>query len=217
MPAAPAPAAEVRARVMQGLIGAVLEKGYSATTIGDIASQAKISRRTLYEHFDDKEACFLACYSAIADGLIASVRQAAEASPPGLAQLHAATAVYLEVLAAAPELTRTFFTEINALGARGLKMRSDVSHRWEAYWTELITEMRDGGEHDVPAGFAIREPSPFLATAAVGAINEVVLMTLVEGEPEQTSERLSALSGPIMSLVESILLEPLALARQPAA
>ena len=40
----------------------VAEKGYAATTVADVVERAGVSRRTFYEQFADKEACFLAAY-----------------------------------------------------------------------------------------------------------------------------------------------------------
>ena len=41
------------------------EKGLAVTTIADIVREAGVSKRTFYEHFDGKEACFLALYRAV--------------------------------------------------------------------------------------------------------------------------------------------------------
>ena len=54
-----------RERLLNGVVEAVAEHGYNATTIGKITDAAKISRRTFYEYFKDKEGCFLAAYEMI--------------------------------------------------------------------------------------------------------------------------------------------------------
>src|SRR3954452_9588126 len=54
-----------RERLLNGVVEAVAEHGYNATTIGKITAAAKISRRTFYEYFEGKEACFLAAYEMI--------------------------------------------------------------------------------------------------------------------------------------------------------
>lgn len=40
-------------------------QGYVETTVADIIKTAAVSRRTFYEHFESKEACFLATYDAV--------------------------------------------------------------------------------------------------------------------------------------------------------
>jgi AcrR family transcriptional regulator len=54
-----------RERLLNGVVEAVAEHGYNATTIGAITEAAGISRRTFYEHFRDKQDCFLAAYEMI--------------------------------------------------------------------------------------------------------------------------------------------------------
>ena len=42
-----------RERLLNGVVEAVPEKGYNATTITSLTAAAKISRRTFYEYFED--------------------------------------------------------------------------------------------------------------------------------------------------------------------
>lgn len=45
-------------RVMEVATGMFVDRGYAATTLLDIAKQAGVATRTLYQHFGDKEAIF---------------------------------------------------------------------------------------------------------------------------------------------------------------
>ena len=63
-------AAGHRARLTAGLATAIAEKGYAAVTIADVVRVARVSKRTFYEHFPDKEACFLALYAETSDELL---------------------------------------------------------------------------------------------------------------------------------------------------
>lgn len=47
-----------KARVMQVATDMFVARGYAATTLLDIAKQAGVATRTLYQHFGDKEALF---------------------------------------------------------------------------------------------------------------------------------------------------------------
>src|ERR1700755_3613290 len=67
-----------RERIITALVDTVAERGYNATTVANITKAASVSRRTFYEHFADKEACFLAAYDMVADHIRASMRAAAE-------------------------------------------------------------------------------------------------------------------------------------------
>lgn len=48
-----------RGRLIAALVECVEEKGYPATTLGDIVATARVSRSTFYEHFTNKEHCFV--------------------------------------------------------------------------------------------------------------------------------------------------------------
>ena len=79
-----------RERLLNGVVEAVAEHGYNATTIGAITAAAKISRRTFYEHFRDKEGCFLAAYEMIDDHVRGSMLAAPATRPsPGPSSVQA--------------------------------------------------------------------------------------------------------------------------------
>jgi AcrR family transcriptional regulator len=66
-----------RRRLLEGMAAAIAEHGYAATRLADVVAHARVSRRTFYEHFEDKEACFLALYVALCDHLLEVI-----ATPP---------------------------------------------------------------------------------------------------------------------------------------
>lgn len=209
MPAAPAPAAEVRARVMAGMIAAVEEKGYAATTVADIAKAARISRRTLYEHFADKEACFLAAYALMADTLMSAVVEASRAAPAGMPRVRGAVVAYLEQLGDHIEVARAFFTEINAVGEPGMELRCTVNQRFAAMLADLVSEVEPD---ELPAGQELRELTPELALAIVGGINELVLHAIIHGPRDTLGTRLRRLEKPVIEIGERMLLSAAAAA-----
>ncbi len=206
MPAAAAPAEEVRGRVMAGMVAAVEEKGYAATTVADIAKAARISRRTLYEHFDDKEACFLAAYSMMSDTLITQVVTAARSVEPGLARVHAATTAYFQALGDQPEVARAFLTEINAVGPAGLELRMKVNQRFAAMMADLVAESVGPVGEQLPDGRYARTFDASMASALVGGINELVLYAIVTGPADTLAVRLGRLTAPVIELAERLLL-----------
>src|ERR1700760_2420824 len=48
-----------RLRLLDGLAAAIAERGYRTTTVADIVRAARTSKRTFYDQFASKEACFL--------------------------------------------------------------------------------------------------------------------------------------------------------------
>lgn len=71
-----------RARILDAMAGLVAEKGYEETTITDLATRARVARKTLYELFGGKEDVFLAAVEASRDALSEQLGAACEAAEP---------------------------------------------------------------------------------------------------------------------------------------
>jgi AcrR family transcriptional regulator len=63
-----------RERILAGMVQALAENGYARTTVADVISRSHTSRETFYEHFANKEACFLAAYEQAVDELTGAMR-----------------------------------------------------------------------------------------------------------------------------------------------
>jgi AcrR family transcriptional regulator len=163
------PATEVRARILRAMALLVAEKGYATLTIDDIARGARISKRTFYDHFADKQRCLLAAYEDAADHVYGAVRRAATAKDtPWRERVDAVIRTYLEILAAQPEMTRVFHIEIQAAGPEALRLHLDVNLRYAALLRRIV---REGGERTLDQSMAI---------ALLGAVHELVLHAIVK-------------------------------------
>jgi AcrR family transcriptional regulator len=183
-----------RLRLMEGMAAAVNEKGYAATTIADIVRHSRVSKRTFYEHFADREACFLACYEHGGELALRAVAEAAGRGGPWRQRVRAATRAYLATLQAQPALTRTLLVEVHGAGPRALALRRAVLERF----ARLLCELVEAGRRQHPE---MRELTPAMSTALVGGINELVLATVERG----AAHRLDQLEETIADLVESVL------------
>jgi AcrR family transcriptional regulator len=76
-----APEAAPRERLMEGMIRAVMRHGYPDATIAHAVAHAHVSRSSFYEHFSEKEECFLAAYEDLARGMTRDLREAADRAP----------------------------------------------------------------------------------------------------------------------------------------
>ena len=65
-----------RLRILDATTYVLAERGYGATTIGDIVARAHVSRRTFYAHFETKEHCVLATFGAATECIADAVRAA---------------------------------------------------------------------------------------------------------------------------------------------
>lgn len=187
-------AAEGRGRLLTGLAAAIAAKGYATATIADIVRHARVSKRTFYEHFADKEECYLALYDAVGAHLLAVVAQAAAAELPWRERVDAAARAYLTELAARPALTRTFLIELQAAGPQALARRREV-HRRFAGQLQRLTE--DAARHEQ----GVVPLSPAMATAVAGGINELVLQAVEQGRVGQLAELTDAATELILGVV----------------
>jgi AcrR family transcriptional regulator len=74
-----------RERALDAMTRMVSRNGYTDTTVAQITREAGLSRTTFYEHFSDKEACFLAAHEEIAERLGAEVTRAVGDGEPARA------------------------------------------------------------------------------------------------------------------------------------
>ena len=70
-----------RERLLAGMAKAVARRGYTDATVAQAIAYAGVSRSTFYEHFADKEECFLATFSALAPVLGEELLQAVQDVP----------------------------------------------------------------------------------------------------------------------------------------
>jgi AcrR family transcriptional regulator len=182
-------AASQRSRLLEAAGQAVAEKGYAAATIDDIVRGAGVSKKTFYEHFEDKLGCFLAAYEAASDELYEHVTAAQDAAGAGWhdrtrAGIHA----YLRWLAAEPALARVFLIEIAAAGPDALACRERLRDRY----AERMRALQDG--------HAVRDE---IAHAVVAAADDLVVRRLRAGEDVRELEpvllelQLALLRGPV--------------------
>lgn len=186
-PGAEAAPNEHRARLLQAMASVAAAQGLAATSIAAVVAEAGVSKRTFYEHFADKDACFLALYRAASASALRTLRESVQAERPWQDQVEHALGAYLAHLAAGPQLIRMLFVEIHHLGTAGASVRREVMQHLADYMLETINA-------DATA------LTPTMAMAAVGGIHELVLQAIERGEAAQL-ERLTASASAVVRLL----------------
>ena len=163
-----------RERIITALVDTVAERGYNATTVAHITKAASVSRRTFYEHFPDKEACFLAAYEMIADHIRESMQVAADAFEEWPQKVRAALGTLLRFLAGEPELARVCMIEPIAAGG-------EIAARHRASMQGFVEILRAGRpEHSG------ERPLPEATEATlVGGIVSLIVREINAGRTEQ--------------------------------
>lgn len=184
-----------RARLVAAIGCALQEKSFSAISVADVVRLARVSKRTFYEHFPTREACYIAAYEALTEHLLARIVSAASEERVVEARLFATARAYLSALEEVPDLARTFFLEIQLAGPDALKARRKVHQRFADLLRFLVAE----SQNERPD---VRPLSPSMSVAVVGAINELLMVRLEEGR----ADCLTPLADTMVELVEALVL-----------
>jgi len=184
-----APATQ-RERLLDAMAQTVARQGYASTSVADVLTAARISRRTFYEKFVDKEDCFLAAYDTIAelceDRVVAAYR-AERGWEPGIASAYDAL---LTVLAAEPDFAHLGIVEILAAGPRGVARRDATLRRFARFV-----------EHTREQLGTTAVPGELVAQAIAGGIQELLYSQIARGE----TDRLPDLAGELMQYTFMLL------------
>ncbi|MBV9604421.1 MAG: TetR/AcrR family transcriptional regulator [Solirubrobacterales bacterium] len=189
-----------RARICEAMAHVVGERGYAAATVSDVVSAARISRRTFYEHFDDKEACFLEAYRIGCENVIAQIDDALRAleSPDWRTRLRVSLEAWVSMLADEPQFARVLLIDVLGAGPRALAMRERVLADYVEHYRGLRERAR-AEEPDLPP-----VPDEFLR-ALVGGIAELVQQVLLERRSREIPERLRELTDTLVRFAEAVL------------
>jgi AcrR family transcriptional regulator len=173
--------ASQRGRMLDAIAQSVAAKGYTATTVGDVVSRAGVSRKTFYEHFTDKEECFLAAYDTGVEVLYGAIDAAGAGIADPIERMRAGVRAHLATLAAEPHFARSFLIEIVAAGPRAEARRAAVHERF----AERLAAVHAAARRDLPS---LPEVHEALFRASVGAFNELVTEYVREERTAQLGE-----------------------------
>jgi AcrR family transcriptional regulator len=190
----PRASASHRDRLLAGLGASIAEKGYAATTVADVARHARVSKRTFYEHFEDRGACLEALCLLVTDRMLDVIERSREPDRPWSERLDAALGAYLRLLADNPALTRTLLMELQAAGPGALRARREAYRRY----TEQLCRLTEQAAREEEG---LRPLTPALATAVIGGINELMLEAVEAGRIERLPDLLDDVTDLIRSVV----------------
>jgi AcrR family transcriptional regulator len=159
-----------RERLLGGMIAAANRDGYAGANVAAVIAQAKVSRPTFYDYFEDREDCFLAAIRDVQERLLGEVRDAVERAAPerALASAIAATTAFASM---EPADARFLMKEALAGGPKALDARDQGIAQTAKLIEDAFTR--------TPRASAI----PDLPVAAVlGGLQRVLASRLRRGE-----------------------------------
>lgn len=200
-----------RARMLAATVEAVEDVGYARLTVAQVIGRARVSRKTFYDLFDDREDCFLAAFDQAAGQLGDLVSEAYLAVEGWREGVRAGLLALLRFMDEEPGLARMCIVDALGAGPRVLARRAEI--------LEQARSVVDQGRASSGARVArATEESPELtAEGVVGAVFAVLHTRLLA----RGREPFSALLGPLMSMIVLPYLGPRAasqeLTREPPA
>jgi AcrR family transcriptional regulator/DNA-binding MarR family transcriptional regulator len=190
-----------RSRLLAAAVAAVDELGYAGTTVSDVTSRARVSRRTFYELFSNREECL----AAVLEDVVALVE--GEIAAADLADL-----AWRERVRGGLGVILAFFDREPALArvcvVQALRGGVEIQGRREAILARLAG-LLDEGRGESSRGV---DCTPLTAEGLVGAAFAIVYARLLRGE----SRPLVGLLGELMNLIVLPYLGPAAARREQA-
>jgi AcrR family transcriptional regulator len=162
-----------RERLIVAMLRAASELGYRATNVQDVIERAGVSRPTFYEHFTNKEDCFLAAVDITAARLRERVGAAADKGGDNWRnRLRFGLETLLHFVATEPEAARTLIVEARAASVEAVLRRDALLD----HFTACIDAQVRAYYPDAPAH------SPITAAGIVGGCEALLYSRLNKGE-----------------------------------
>jgi AcrR family transcriptional regulator len=175
-----------RTRIIAATVHVVGDLGYEKMSVARVTSRAGVSRRTFYDLFVDREACFLAAFEETVERARVLVSDAAMGEREWRSQVRAGLAALLGFFDEEPLAGRVLVVD-------ALKAGPVVLERRAAVVAELIA-LAEGGRAQVRGG---RGVAPLTAEGVVGAVLAVVHARLLGSG----GSALTGLLNPLMAMI----------------
>lgn len=181
---APLVRAVQRERLIVAMLRAASELGYGGTNVQDVIERAGVSRPTFYEHFANKEDCFIAAFDTSAERLRKRVEAAAsKGGDCWRDRLRHALRELVKFAAAEPDTARTLLVEARAASAAAVIRRVELLDHFSACLERQAREL-------------LPEPdrySTVTASGVVGGVESLLYSRLCKGQFQQLHKLLPSM------------------------
>jgi AcrR family transcriptional regulator len=182
-----------RARIVRGAFEVLREDGYAQFSIARVTSSARVSRRTFYDLFSDREDCFLAVFEEMVERARARMIEAYGAAETGGGEwcecVRAGLTALLEFFDDDPQLASVLVVDALRADARVLERRAQV--------LASVGEAVHAGGVAAACGDDARRVSVVTGEGVVGGVLAVLHTRLSSGRPG----RLLGLRNTLMAMI----------------
>jgi AcrR family transcriptional regulator len=170
------------ARILAAMVDVASELGAANATVARVVARSGVSRRTFYELFADREACFLAAFDQAVARTAAVVVPAYEQTGRWRSKIRSALAALLELLDREPAVASLLIVESLGAGPKALERRQNVQLQ--------IIPILDRGHTGAKRGGA---PPPLTAEGIVGGVLSLIHARVLAG------------AGPLLDLLNPLM------------
>jgi AcrR family transcriptional regulator len=156
------------------MVEAVARHGYADTTLRDLVGLAGVSKTTFYEHFTDKQDCFLSTFDEIVAVASDQIGQAYNSPGNNRERLRVGLATFMELVATQQPAARLVIVDSLSLGTAAVEHRARAAAGFEQM---LRQGLEDEGAED-------SKSAELTARAIIAGIRRVVYRRLRVGQPE---------------------------------
>lgn len=173
-----------RERLIAAMLNAAAELGYLETNVQDVIDRAGVSRPTFYEHFSNKEDCFLAAFDASATRLRQKVGAASrKGGDVWRERVRFGLEAVLKFAIREPDTARTMVVEARAASEAAVRRRVELLDEFAQCLDDQAREL-------------LREPppqAPATASGIVGGVESLLYSRLCKYEYAQLESLLPSL------------------------
>jgi AcrR family transcriptional regulator len=173
-----------RERILAAMLRACSEIGYLKVNVQDVIDRAGVSRPTFYEHFDNKEACFLAAFDTTAACLRERVSTAADKGGGCWRdRLRFGLETLLHFASTEPDAARALIVEARAASPEAAMRRDDLlDHFAGCIDTQVQDLLPDAPSH-----------SSITSAGIVGGVEALLYSRLNKGETAELDSMLPSM------------------------
>jgi AcrR family transcriptional regulator len=163
-----------RQRLLDALEASIAEDGYARTTVADIVRRARTSRRTFYEYFDSREACFVALLTDANADQVRQIAAAVDPQAPWRNQVRQAIEAWISSGESRSPLMLSWIRDVPSLGAAARRLQRDGTENF----IEMVQALADSDEFRASG---IGPVSRQRIIMLLGGLRELAAITVEEG------------------------------------
>ncbi|GAB3209769.1 TetR/AcrR family transcriptional regulator [Nocardia tengchongensis] len=134
-----------RGRLIEAMVECVEAKGYHAITLTDIVARARVSRSTFYEHFTNKEQCFIEAVRTASDIMATRIVDELGQLPIDAGaheRIESIVVTFCETVASEPDFARLMLVEAFKVDQESVALRDLSVDRFADLYRAFYAEAR---------------------------------------------------------------------------